>query len=312
MKGKTLVRLAVSILVLAGVLTLGKYLNAVNVRVAQVKSVTGTVEVQRARTTAWIKAEAGMRLNEGDMVRTKSKSKIVIELDDGSITQLTSLSQMKMEKLSRSLRGKSTDMGMDQGKSWMKVKKLDVARDKFNVNTPTAVAGVRGTYFSSEVEQASDSTFDVFEGQVNVSQKSDPTDQVEVRSNHRTEVKKGAQPTSPSQIPADQLKAALSEGIEGGLEPDNAGYDLKINVDPPTIPAGGRSIVTVQFMQGGKPFNGTVTFTLTASGSALFADNNAATIEVTSNEKGLAQVEVTDVNREDVTINADVAFEDQE
>jgi hypothetical protein len=287
-------------------------LTALSTRRATVESLKGTVEVQKAGTGKWVPATKGMVLNEGDVVKTKSGSKVVIKLDDGSINQLTSLSTLTIQKLDRSLRGKNTGMDVEVGKSWNKVKKLDVERDKFNVGTPTAVAGVRGTYFSTEVEASTDSTFDVFEGEVAVHQRNDPTYQVAVRQNHRTEVKQGAaKPANASQIPADQLNEGLANGIEGALDPGNAIYDLNINIDPPSIKPGARATVTVQFLENGKSYNGSVTYILTLGGSATFMDNGSQTLEVTSNEKGKVTVEITDTVREEISINADVQFEDQ-
>ena len=288
-------------------------LAALSTRRATIESMSGTVEVKKAGTDKWVKvAKTGMVLNEGDQVRTKSGSKVVIKLDDGSVNQLTSLSNLTIQKLDRSLRGNTTGMDVEVGKSYNKVKKLNVERDKFNVGTPTAVAGVRGTYFSAEVEQTTDSTFDVFEGEVAVHQRNDPTYSVPVRQNQRTEVKRGqGQPSAAAQIPADALREGLANGIEGALDPGNAIYDLKINVDPPSIQPGARATVTVQFLENGKAYNGAVTYTLTLGGSATFVDNGSQSMEVTSNEKGLVTVEITDTVREEISINADVAFEDR-
>jgi hypothetical protein len=308
---KNAIKIIFVALIMSVTLFAGKYMTAISVRAASIQSIKGTVEVQRAHTTAWIPATEGMKLNEGDVVRTKSKSKVVIQLDDGSVTQLTSLSSMTMDKLSRSLKGKSTDMNMEVGKSWMKVKKLNPERDKFNVSTPTAVAGVRGTYFSSEVEETTDSSFDVFEGEIAVSQRSDPTSQVPVRTNHRTEVKRGNGPTAAQEIPANELQQLLTDGIEGGLQNENAAYDLNIKIDPPKISAGGRANVIIQFMESGKPYNGAVTFTLTLGGSATFVQNGQQTLDVSSNEKGMATVEITSTKPEEISVNADVQFEEQ-
>jgi hypothetical protein len=296
---------------LSFVLFLSVYLNAINVRVARIVSFEGTTQVQRARTDAWIPAENDMRLYEGDTVKTGSKSKAVIQLDDGSVTQITSLSILTMDKLSKSLKGKNTNMDVDLGKAWMKVKKIETSKDKFSVGTPTAVAGVRGTYFSTEVEESTDSSFDVYEGEISVQQKQDPSNQVDVRSNYRTEVKRGQQPTAPSMIPKDQLQKGLTEGISG-LSPENGSYDLKIDVNPPVIQAGGKAVVTIQFLENGKPYNGTVNFTVNLGGSASFLSNGSQTLEVISSEKGATKVEITDTIKEEVTINADVSFETKE
>lgn len=293
--------------VVALIMTCG-YLMAVNVRVVTVKEVSGSVTIQRAGSQERAAATVGMRLYQGDTIKTGSRSKIVLELDDGSLVQLTSLTTMTVDRLSKSLAGKKTAVEMDLGKSWMKVKKLSKGQDKFNVGTPSAVAGVRGTYFSTEVEQTSDSTFDVFEGQVDVSQRTDPTQIVEVKSNHRTQVKAGGKnPSSPSSIPTEDLQKSLQDGISGAMDAEDASYDLKIG-KPNSISPGEQAPVTIQFLENGKAYNGSVTFVVTVGGSAKFVENNSQSIEVVSDQKGFAQVMVTDDVKEEMTIGVDVQF----
>ncbi len=288
------------------------YIMALNVRVAAIQSFKGNVKVQRMHDTAWIDADVGMQLYEGDIVKTGGRSKVVIELDDGSITQLASLATMKMEKMRKSLKGKNTNLDVEIGKTWMKVKKLNRKRDAFNVSTPTAVAGVRGTYFSTEVEETTDSTFDVFDGEISVAQNQNRGQAVIVKSNHRTQVKKGANaPTPAGQIPQDELSDALSNGI-GGSAGSESSYDLDININPPVITAGGTAEVTVQFKENGQSYNGSVTFVLTLGGSATFVENGSQSLEVISNERGEATVQITDNVKEEITINADVQFSVEE
>ncbi len=299
-------------LVLFGVMAMfGTVMIALSVRVASVQSVSGSVSVLRAGTSEWIPATVDMKLYQGDEIKTGGKSKAVIELDDGTVMQVTSLAHMTMDQLSKSLRGKNTNIDLEVGKSWMKVKKLNVKADNFNVSTPTAVAGVRGTYFSTEVEQTTDSTFDVFEGEVAVAQRNNPMQQVSVRENQRSEVKSGKGPSTPSKIPADELQQGLSEGIAGAVKSENSSYDMKIQIDPQMIPAGGKAKASIQFTENGKPYNGKVTFVITLGGSAVFVENGSQTAEITSNEKGFASFEITDPVKEEVTITSNVLFEEQ-
>lgn len=285
------------------------YLEAINVRVATLKQVDGKVQVQRVETGQWVNGEVGMRLYEGDVLKTGGKSKAVIELDDGSVTQITSLANLKMEKMQRKLSSRQTDLNVELGKSWMKVKKLNEKKDKFDVSTPSAVAGVRGTYFSTEVEQTADSEFDVFEGLIAVSQKGDRSQAVAVASSQRSQVKKGRLPTAAQKIPEEELKEGLSQGIEGAAgSSDDANYDLKIDVQPKTLKAGEKGVVNVQFTENGKPYNGSVIFVLNLQGTSNFSENGSQSIEVTSNEQGFASVEVVAEGEEQIQISADVNF----
>lgn len=296
------------LIVMLSPLMLYSYLIAVSVRVAEIGFVSGTVNVMSEETGKWTPAEKGMKLYEGDVVKTGTRSKVVILLDDGSQTQLTSLSNLKMQKLRRGLRGQSTELDMKVGKNWTKVKKLDKKHDNFSISTPTAVAGVRGTYFSTEVEQTTDSTFDVFEGEVVVSQKSNPNEKVTVLESQRSKVKKGRAPSAVTQIPADELQKSLEMGIGGNANSEDAVYDMQIVADPPTLKAGETGIVKVQFMENGKPYNGEVLFTLTLGGSATFLQNGSNSIEINSSEKGFVSLEITALGDEPIQINADINF----
>lgn len=300
--------LVLLIIVAVSPLVLYSYIAAISVRVAEVGSVTGTVNVQSAETGKWAPAEKGMKLYEGDIVKTGTRSKIVILLDDGSQTQLTSMATLTMQKLRRGLRGQSTELDMEVGKNWTKVKKLDKKHDTFNISTPTAVAGVRGTYFSTEVEQTADSTFDVFEGEVVVSMKSNPNEKVTLLQSQRSKVKKGRAPSAVTPIPAGELQKSLEMGIGGSANSEDASYDMKVVAEPQTLKAGETGMVKVQFIENGKPYNGEVIFSLSLAGSATFVQNGSNSIEINSSEKGYVELEVTAEGDEPIQITADVNF----
>jgi len=236
----------------------------------------------------------------------------MIKLDDGTLNKVGPLSTMKIAKLSTSIRGAQTDMGIDLGKSWMMVKKLRSQKDSFKVSTPSAVAGVRGTYFSSEVEQTADSTFDVFEGEVDVAAKGGNQGSVLLGTNFRSKVSKGADPTSPAAIPQEDLAKGISEGImQAG--PNQAGnYDVEVKVEPQVIEPGGTATLKVQFKENGKPYNGAVVFTLNLGGKAKFVQNGTNSMDAQSNQQGYAEVQISDEMGEQVQVGVDVAFAQQE
>ncbi|MBI9082037.1 MAG: FecR domain-containing protein [Desulfobacterales bacterium] len=132
--------------------------------VGKVSALTGRADVTSPGTRAVI-LEIGAPVNEGDIVRTKSRSKVEITFGDGSIVRLAASSRIRIDEYAM---GKGKDRGilkLFRGKIQSIVKKSRGffgfnKRNRFEVHTPTAVCGVRGTnYFSSYQAGASHFVF---------------------------------------------------------------------------------------------------------------------------------------------------------
>jgi len=171
----------------------------------------------------------------------------------------------------------------------------------FKVKTPTAVAGVRGTYFSSEVETAA-SRFDVFDGTVEVASTYDPTKKVVVKEHNTTTVGTGKAPTLPAAIPAED-ENKRKEGFSDE-EFARAVFDIQVSVTPQVVTPGGKATVSVQVYKNGVPHRAKVNLQLRLSGSAKFVSNNAAEIETATNENGAVTLEITNAVEESVSVTA--------
>ena len=189
---------------------------------------------------------------------------------------------------------------MQSGKTWARVRKLN-DESKFHVKTPTAVAGVRGTFFSSEAQESS-SAFDVFDGEVEVSSASDPSQTVSVKANQRTTVGANKAPAAPSAIPASD--AAAGRGGFNEQEYTSATFEIQISVNPQVVQPGEKSTVSIQVFKNGAPYSQEVNLRLTLGGSALFADSGSNTIDVATNSKGAATLQITDSVEESITVDA--------
>ena len=119
-------------------------------RVAVVKEIKGTVMVKKSGGSKAFNAFKNMSLNEGDALTTGKGGKVVLELasskaDQDSIT-VGENSQLNFSELKED-GGTKAKMNVWAGSMWVKVKSISNADDQFEVETPTAIMGVRGTYF---------------------------------------------------------------------------------------------------------------------------------------------------------------------
>ncbi len=104
----------------------------------------------------WQAAKEGMIILPGDEVRTAAQSSVEVLLDDGKVGQLKiqegSLFRINKAETNPATEGKTTLLDLAIGKMLIKVGKLK-GDSKFEVRTPTALTGVRGTVFEVTVKE---------------------------------------------------------------------------------------------------------------------------------------------------------------
>ena len=133
--------------------------------VAQAASITkfkGLVEIKRAGTSEWVRLtdEDLGALHDGDELRTGRASLAEIHLDDESVIQLSPMSNFALTKESHD----GSEVGLGAGRLRSLVKSA-VSRN-YAVRTPTAVAAVRGTDFSTIVGEDGSTRVEVYSGRV--------------------------------------------------------------------------------------------------------------------------------------------------
>lgn len=270
-------------------------------RVAVLTGVRGTVTVKESGETAAKAASEKMPVNEGDVIRTGgSGSSVIIRFDDGSMVKVGPLASMTIGKMAGAGNTNNTELNMDMGKTWARVKKLS-GDSSFRVKTPTAVAGVRGTYYSSEVDNDSTSQFDVFEGEIAVSGATTPGQEVVLKENQTTTVAEGKTPSKPAAIPQDRLQE--NKGVFSEEEFTQASYDMQVNVTPQVLAPGEKAKLSIQVFKNGAPFKSQVNMHLKLSGSAKFATNNASEMDATTDAGGALSMDITDSVEESVSVD---------
>lgn len=116
------------------------------------------------------KAKEDMVLEEGYTLVTGKKSEAEVTIDE-DVVSVSEMTAIDVSKLSRQAETKETALKLWKGKLFVNVDKIKDLKTQFQVHTPTAVAGVRGTGFGIEVEGENESAMTnvaVFDGEVGV------------------------------------------------------------------------------------------------------------------------------------------------
>ena len=146
---KSIKNISISAIVLALLILFP--LTAYAASVGNVTHVTGRVDITSPGEAA-VPANVGDEINENDIIRTKSKSKAEITFLDGNILRLAEETRVEIAEymieeeqvvgILNLFRGKLQNIVSTLGKKYGPNK-----RNRFEVHTPTAVCGVRGTNF---------------------------------------------------------------------------------------------------------------------------------------------------------------------
>lgn len=283
----------------AAAVTTAAMLEAAAPRVATLAMAKGTVQVKLPGSTAWVNASKSMPLGEGTILKTGGGSTAIVRLDDGSMTKVAPLTVFKLATLGAAGAAKNTKLGMDLGKTWNRVNKLRDASD-FKMDTPSAVAGIRGTYFGSEVNRGADTDMDFWEGEGLITSKADGSSAT-VKANQGVSVGngKGVGDVRAARESGDGLSAAESTRHR---------FDLDVKVTPEIVRRGETAKVKVQLLRDGEAYPGRATYKVTLGGGGTFVENGANTIEVQSNDTGFAELDITSENEEKVQVDIEVSL----
>jgi len=126
----------------------------------------GKADVMRGSAAA-VALKLGDPVQEGDILRTKRKSRLEIELKDGSRVRMSALSRLEITKF---LLGEKPDSLMVASRGQVRAIVTDAfssRKDSFRMKTPTATVGVQGTDFSLAIEPLT-TVVSVYSGVVSV------------------------------------------------------------------------------------------------------------------------------------------------
>lgn len=137
---------------------------------ASLTAVSGQVQVRTASTGRLRHASAGERVHAGDTIITRQGS-ATVELADGSRIRINPSSQIMFNRLTRYGREGMTDtrMRLEHGRISNRIRPTVEGGARFEVETPSAIAAVRGTAFAMHSD-ARGSRIKVTEGEVTFGQ----------------------------------------------------------------------------------------------------------------------------------------------
>lgn len=141
--------ITIFLITLTPALSLGK-------SVATLTFVRGNVDLLKKGEKRAVPVKKGDRLDVGDIVRTKSQSRAQISFVDGSKVNMAQNSRVEIKEFSYKPEKKERKslLRAFRGKIRALIPKFFLGDDsKFEVETPTAVAAVRGTDFFSVIKK---------------------------------------------------------------------------------------------------------------------------------------------------------------
>lgn len=129
---------------------------------AEIVSITGKAETRALATAPWAVAQNKQQLFGGNFVRTLDESSVALLFADKTQLRLSRNSMFEIKGVGD---GKATDttVSLLKGKSWMQSKSVP---NKLKVETPSGTAGIHGTDWVMEVDDAGVTTLTVLSGEV--------------------------------------------------------------------------------------------------------------------------------------------------
>lgn len=218
--------------------------------------IKGNVDVLRKGETKTIPAVKGDTVYEKDIVRSKSNSRAHILLSDGSKLNIAQKSRIEIKTFEYKPKEKKkrSFFRVFRGKLRAIVSKLfESAGSSFEVETPTAVAAVRGTDFILEIPEspeADETVLAVFEGKVSIRNKdSKIPGELILEAGETTTVGKTSAPSQPRRFSPSEgelfFKETGSDSVSSGEGQDEVKKSRlfktdklpKNRIEPPVTPA---------------------------------------------------------------------------
>jgi hypothetical protein len=130
-------------------------------------SIQGEVLVKKSGTNDWINGVVKMALDKGDVIKSGAEADAIVTFFDGSTIELKADTQIEITELLKS-QAKAIRLKQEIGETISKVEKLIDPASRYEVETPAAVAGVRGSSMLVHVIRDGTTTVQNLEGQISV------------------------------------------------------------------------------------------------------------------------------------------------
>ncbi len=121
-------------------------------RLAEIVSFSGEAKVVNNNNESSVKVFDGMKLSPGDIVVTGKNAWVKLNIDNNKDLVIGENTRLELSDLSGSKANKtdSTSLKLWAGQVWTNIKESLTFKSKYEIKTPTSVAGVRGTKYLIE------------------------------------------------------------------------------------------------------------------------------------------------------------------
>jgi len=162
--------------------------------VAALKEVVGIAKIHRADTKQNMSASVGAILYNSDRLNTSSRASVALLFIDGSMLKIKENSEVTISAQRKNENQLDTKVDMPLGEIWAKVTRRD---SKFDIETPSSVASVKGTEFSLSVDENGITNLFVFDGLVEFQNE---LGKVMVRRNQKSTIQPNQAPEEPKKM----------------------------------------------------------------------------------------------------------------
>ncbi len=200
-------------------------------RYLEITEITGTVTIETGSLKQQGRpAKVGDRLRaSGEGINTNSNSSAKLAVDNGigtvDVSENTNLQVQSLATLPNG--AKTTDLKMNKGRNRVRVRSFRNPQSRFTIQTPTGIAGVRGTDFTVVVLPTSETRVFTASGDVEVAAQNQTQ---RVTGGYYSVIAPGKAPTPPNLVSRNlrvslQLLPAPDEGkvrVSGTVNPLNS------------------------------------------------------------------------------------------
>ena len=198
----------------------------ISLKITLIRGPAANCLFKRKGKKKWRSAKVKYVLQEGDELQTKDGVRVEMVSRSGYVVRLNENSHFKVKALKSDKQGVVSKVKLWLGKSWFKVKKVAKARSRFEVETPSAVAGVYGTTYRINVADDKSTSVRVYDGQVKVSPPAAPLiAPVEVFDGGPHEVSGPEEVPGPEEVTKDEWFTILGAMQEVNISSDGNKQD---------------------------------------------------------------------------------------
>lgn len=181
---------------------------------AEIVSVQGKGESRAPSENSWREAAVRQQLFQGSAVRTLDSSRMAVMLADQTQIRLAPNSMVEIKQVGDGA-ARATQLQQSSGRTWAQSKNIP---DKLTVQTPTALAAIRGTDWELVVDEDGTSTLTVLSGTVLLSNEQGS---ISIDSGEQGRAKKGVAPVKSVLLnPRSRVQWVSSFTVDGRGYPD--------------------------------------------------------------------------------------------